>query len=323
MKKVTIIIPVYNVACYIDKCLQSVAVQTYHNIEIVLVDDGSTDNSGYICDDFAIRHDAITKVIHSENHGPSAARNLGLSVAEGDYVTFIDSDDWVEPNFVEILVRCMEQDNADMSCCGLLYDYNEGKNPVHIIEKDMVYDHQETYRHILMDTQYYGYVCNKMFRRTLISDMRFDESLRSSEDMDFTTRYAALAKKSVYNGSQLYHYRQRMGSMTGDFSYSHIKLSVLRVNHSLISRYEKECPELAGQTVINYVKTNLNILGRLGISHIKDEELSSKLNDNITQYWERCMANSSLSQRINLFLTRISPVAMLKIKQFIIKRRYK
>ena len=113
---ITVIVPVYNVKDYLQQCVESICGQTYQNLEILLVDDGSTDGSGKICDELA-KKDTRIKVIHKPNGGLSDARNAGLDVATGDYIGYVDSDDYIEPDMFEILLTNIEEHQADISCC--------------------------------------------------------------------------------------------------------------------------------------------------------------------------------------------------------------
>ena len=119
MKLVSIIIPVYNVESYLEDCLNSVLSQTYQNIEVILIDDGSSDHSGQVCDDYAAKHDAFT-VIHQANQGQAAARNNGIKIARGDYLCFVDSDDLLHPQYVEILLNVAIDYNVPISVCGFI-----------------------------------------------------------------------------------------------------------------------------------------------------------------------------------------------------------
>ena len=117
MDKISIIIPVYNVETYIHKCIGSVLAQTYRNIEVILVDDGSPDNSGIICDEYA-KKDKRVIVIHKKNGGLSDARNAGIDAATGDYIVFVDSDDYIAPDMIEKLYETQKRNNADITVCG-------------------------------------------------------------------------------------------------------------------------------------------------------------------------------------------------------------
>ena len=116
MKLLSVIIPVYNVKPYLEKCVESIVDQTYHNLQIILVDDGSTDGSQTICDELAQKDSRIV-VIHKENGGLSTARNVGMDRAKGDYIAFVDSDDWLERNMYEVLINQLEAHDADLVAC--------------------------------------------------------------------------------------------------------------------------------------------------------------------------------------------------------------
>ena len=117
MKKISIIVPIFNIEKYLSRCLDSILEQTYKNLEVILVDDGSVDNSGMIADKYA-RKDQRIKVIHQVNQGVSAARNTGIDLATGDYIGFVDGDDYIEPDMYEILMRIIEEQQVDIAHCG-------------------------------------------------------------------------------------------------------------------------------------------------------------------------------------------------------------
>ena len=172
--KVSLIIPVYNVLAFLDHCLDSVLSQTFKDVEIIVIDDGSTDGGGRLCDAYAER-DVRIQVFHTENRGLSAARNLGLEKATGDYVAFLDSDDWIEEDFLQRMVETAESYDSDIVCCRYSYDYRGHKE-----------DSQE-YRDLLLlagddimlaflTKPYIGNVAwNKLYRRALFSDIRYPE----------------------------------------------------------------------------------------------------------------------------------------------------
>ena len=117
---VTVIVPVYNVDCYLDKCISSIVQQTYKNLEIIVVDDGSTDKSPEICDRWSQR-DRRIHVMHKVNGGLSDARNAGLAVSTGEYISFVDSDDWIKPKFIETLMISLQAEKADIAECGVIF----------------------------------------------------------------------------------------------------------------------------------------------------------------------------------------------------------
>lgn len=195
MELVSIIVPVYNVEEYLRQCLDSVLRQTYTALEIILIDDGSTDSSGHICDDYK-QKDSRVCVIHQKNGGLANARNSGLDVCCGEYVTFVDSDDWLEPDFIEVLVRNIE--GADLAICGYYQVTSTARNPVCLSDsfsvdiKTFVHMHVEDEvkgcNHRGIDAYIGAYVWNKLFRRIQLSAIRFPEG-RIFEDQIMFSQY--------------------------------------------------------------------------------------------------------------------------------------
>ena len=209
---ISIIIPVYNVEKYIDKCLDTVTNQTYKNLEIIVIDDGSTDNSGKICDEWAKKDNRI-KVIHQNNTGLSAARNRGIECCEGAYIAFVDSDDFVDIHMYEKLHDAIKREKADIAVCHEIAFADSDDNPRisnscnYVIEDGQKFvDHfNEDFRGVLT------WVWNKLYTRELIGETRFWVGL-AMEDIVFMTDIAIKVNKCVDIGERLYYYRQRPGS---------------------------------------------------------------------------------------------------------------
>ena len=130
---ISVIVPVYKVENFLDRCVESIVGQTYENLEIILVDDGSPDNCPAMCDKWAEK-DGRIKVIHKENGGVSSARNAALDIVSGDYICFVDSDDWIDPGMYEFLYKNSQKYDADISCCGIFDDYDDGRQTYYGIE---------------------------------------------------------------------------------------------------------------------------------------------------------------------------------------------
>ena len=179
---ISVIIPVYNVENYLERCLQTVISQTYSNLQIILVDDGSTDSSGELCDQWAKKDTRIT-VVHKANGGPSSARNAGLDVATGNYIAFVDSDDWIEKDMFESLLKCMKESNTKIARCGI------GR-----VEEFEVHDamNASSSSYCLMNlveaastVWENGFMCNKLFSAELFQNepcIRFDSNIKYGED---------------------------------------------------------------------------------------------------------------------------------------------
>ena len=201
-KLVSIIIPVYNSQDYLKKCLDSVLCQTYKNIEVILVDDGSTDCSGTICDDFHQR-DQRVKVFHRENSGASLARKFGLSVAKGQYIQFVDSDDWIKADMTEKLICSAEENNSGIAWCD-----------VEMVEKDRTYDFKIQFDSSsieMLKSLYWGrisgWLVNKIIRADLFSNLVFP-SCWMMEDVFLSTQLLLKGARNSYVPEALYSYNR-------------------------------------------------------------------------------------------------------------------
>lgn len=220
MEKVSIIVPVYNVHNYLNNCLESLVRQTYKNIEILLIDDGSTDGSGEICDEWAIK-DARIKVFHKENGGVSSARNVGITNATGEYLMAADGDDYCEETFVEKMHNAITNQNCDMALCS---HYEEYTNKVINYETPYdtgVYDVEEIFNALFLATK--NNETKKLFtafwlgilKRSIIEkhNLRCDTNVTREEDLLFFLDYIGYCKKIAILNECLYHYIQRESSL--------------------------------------------------------------------------------------------------------------
>lgn len=212
MPKVSIIVPVYNVERYLPECLDSILAQTEQNWEAILVDDGSTDTSGAICDDYAAK-DSRFRVIHKENGGAASAKNAGLDAAEGEYVAFIDSDDWVDPNWLEIMLSALESSGVDVVECDFTKEYRTHSEQGNAATRSAgVYSSQE-YLGSYLDNWTCSLFWNKIFRQHLTQNIRFRKERRCIDDEFYTYKILSNACKIVLIEDALYHYRQRASSV--------------------------------------------------------------------------------------------------------------
>lgn len=203
---ISIIVPVYNMEKYLDRCMTSILNQTYENLEIILVDDGSTDNSPKLCDDYATK-DSRIKVIHKENGGLSDARNAGLGIATGEYIGYVDSDDWIELDMYERMYKACADNNAELAICRYFREYddktvNDGTSKIEILDRD------EILRIYITDKDgymIYNSVWSKLFKRELVEGVLFPRG-KNSEDIMYTTTAFCKLKKAVYIDTCLYHY---------------------------------------------------------------------------------------------------------------------
>ena len=217
-EKITVIVPVYNVEHYLDKCLDSLVNQTYKNLEIIVINDGSTDNSGIICQEYAQKDNRIV-YIEKENGGQSEARNMGLDRMTGSYVTFVDSDDWIELDYVEILYKKITEYQADIAV-GNYYSFNEteGMYYFHIFGDsyhEKVYDNVSIFENLYESQEMKSFalisVWGKLYKADLVKHLRFDIG-KLGEDGYLNQKIYLLAEKTIYLNKGLYAYRQREGS---------------------------------------------------------------------------------------------------------------
>jgi len=214
---VSVVVPIYNVEKYLERCIQSIIGQTYTNLQIILVDDGSVDKCPQICDEYAQKDSRIV-VIHQCNAGVSAARNAGLKVAKGQYIGFVDPDDWVEPEMYESMVAEIEKEDTDLVICGYNYYDEEGnvdtKRLYQIRENEYLWQKEVMNRFFDMPPTIRHGVVNKLFSKSLLQDLFFIEGLHSSEDVMFLNEYVVKIQKAVMVHRPFYKNTIRQGSAT-------------------------------------------------------------------------------------------------------------
>ncbi len=214
---ISIIVPVYNVGQYLDRCMTSILQQTYRRLEIILVDDGSTDSSPAKCDAYA-RKDSRVRVIHKPNGGLSDARNAGLAVASGDYIGYVDSDDWIEPDMYERMHQACAAHGAQLAVCRYFCEYKDhtvagGGGSVVPLSREALL---EIYISGHEEYVIYNSVWSKLFHRDLVSGALFPKG-RNSEDIMYTTRAFCKVERAVYLDQCFYHYvLDREGSIMNE-----------------------------------------------------------------------------------------------------------
>lgn len=240
---VSIIVPIYNVEPYLDKCINSLVRQTYTNLEIILVDDGSKDKSGEICDLWAKKDNRI-KVIHKKNGGASDARNKGLDIALGDIISFIDSDDYISIYFYEKLINIMEQTNADIVECGFtMFNKKEKINDSSINNFDFKsFNTQEAMQELILNHNLSTIPCNKIYKRHVIDKLRFKVG-KINEDDFFTYLTFDNAKKITKVNTELYYYLQREDSTMGKI-YQLNRLNEIEAKYERFKYIEKKYKDL-------------------------------------------------------------------------------
>ena len=213
-KLVSVIIPAYNIEDYIGRCLDSVLSQTYKNLEILVVDDGSSDCTGEILDDYE-KKDQRIRVIHKENGGVSSARNIGIEAATGDYIGFVDGDDLMEPEMYKTLVNLLKEENADIAHCGYQMVFPDRVDYYHNTKNRKVQTREEGLKDLLSGEMIEPALYNKLYKKELFDGIHLDETLKINEDLEVNYRLFKKSKKSVYYDVPLYSYMIRKNSATG------------------------------------------------------------------------------------------------------------
>ncbi|PSU32579.1 glycosyltransferase family 2 protein [Photobacterium phosphoreum] len=266
MPFISIVVPVYNVEEYLSYCIESILIQTFNDYELILVNDGSTDNSASICD-FYCKQSSKIKVIHQENKGVSAARNLGIRESVGEYILFVDSDDWLEKSTLEVLHK--EAKNFKYSI--VIFGWNSCgelniKNPMSALdvkEKENIIDVAYNYA----NGYYYGSSCNKIFLNEVIKDnnIYFNETIKIGEDNIFNLEYLSYCDSCKVINDILYNYRKRSGSATTKFNAKDIVRGYVKGEHSLIKTYKKNnsFEEFKIALCVHYIYTFHGYISRL------------------------------------------------------------
>ena len=244
---VTIIVPVYNISEYLPACVESLRNQTHPDLEIILVDDGSADGSSVLCDAYA-RQDCRIQVIHKANGGLSSARNAGLDAASGQWILFVDGDDYLAPNAVELLLN-VAQGHADADFIQFHYQETDGswQQEVQNPEQAVLTEVPDFFRQLYDLGGVAASACTKLFRKDLFDSLRFQECIRH-EDEELTTRLLPLCHKAVYTKLVLYGYVMRQGSIIHS-NFSPKAMDIFPIMDRRISVLEQlGCTDLATET---------------------------------------------------------------------------
>lgn len=270
---ISIIIPIFNMSKYLEKCIDSVINQTYKNLEIILIDDGSTDNSGEICDRY-LQKDNRIKVVHQKNQGVSAARNEGLKHATGYYIGFVDPDDFIESKMYEIIINDIKENQCDIGICGI-----RSKNEDDITLKEdrkqenIVMNKKEFLNILIQDKMIATSVWDKVFKSELIKEKRFNEKRVVGEDFELILEVINNKKiKAVYNSSCLYNYliREKSASRKQDDKQA---IDILEVNDNLLKIVQIEYPDLQDLVIERILKKENMILKKYRISQKIKEKI--------------------------------------------------
>lgn len=324
MYDLSIIVPVYNVEKYIVRCIDSILNQTFKNFELILVNDGSEDASGSICDSYATKHFNI-KVIHKKNGGLSTARNKGIDVATGKYIGFVDSDDWISPDMFKTLFEKTSKNDYDIVACNLWLIDNKGHKKLYnenAVDKE--YTKKDAMEEIFENKILTFSSCNKIYKINLFDKVRFCEGI-ILEDMDISYKLILKSNLIFYTSKPLYYYDYNEQSILRK-PFSLKRLDLYTVQKNMYSFYKKEYNYISDKVYLNFFHHSISLFVEFSLYDKKiakdykyiiefDKKILKKLfKDKSTKF----------KHKIKLFLAIISPEMLIyllknkaRIKKFI------
>lgn len=316
---ISVIIPVYNAEKYIRKCIESVLNQTYRNLEIILIDDGSTDNSYSVCQEY--NNNSSVKIIHKENEGVSKARNYGIDISNGKYLIFIDADDYISCDMIEKLYKNIKENNADISMCNIIRINEKGqyidkfnKNIDKKEKKVEILSRDEFISNILDYRCYFTYATNKLIKKEVLKKVRFNEEIHYNEDGVFFLELSNNIKKAVYiEPVELYFYLQNSNSANAqkfnERSITIIKSFEIFETYFNEFNYKNKC-YFAYRYVSYFLEYYYYLLSKN--NSVGKEELKKV----IKKYFKYAIKADDISiiKKNNLILKVLFPKLMMKIK---------
>lgn len=273
MDLITVIVPVFNVEKYLSRCIESIIKQTYSNLEIILVNDGSTDNSSNICDNYAKLDDRL-KVIHKKNGGLSEARNFGIRVAQGEYIAFVDSDDYIEENMYELLHNEIVNCQADIAVCGRWVENGEEKKELYTLNDKMIMSSIQALKYYFKRKIIDPSACDKLFKRELFNNVEFPIG-KIHEDIFVMDNILAKCNKIIHIGLPLYHYISRNDSITKK-KISKKNLDFIIAHNEIFNR-NKNCSQLEKYVESYYYEGYIIMIDKF-VTNYLDKEMLIELN---------------------------------------------
>ena len=304
MPTISVIVPIYKVEEYLARCVDSILAQTFTDYELFLVDDGSPDNCGAMCDEYAKKDPRIT-VIHKQNGGLSDARNAALEVASGEYIAFIDSDDWVAPNHLESMLAALKEHGADMAVCNFPKVHEDGrKEPMyHPANELTVREGDEVF-----ETLNQPAACNKLYKASIFKTLRYPVG-KLYEDVFVYTAVLEQVKRLVYTGEDTYYYFLRQGSIMRT-DYTPRFMDIVEACYLRAESLEK----LGQPTLANEARMFVYSQAGVAYAHVdrKDAAAVARLCE-VREMFEKCypslMADRTISkmQKLRIRLLKICP----------------
>lgn len=305
---ISVIVPIYNVEKYLSQCIDSIINQSYLNLEIILIDDGSTDSSGLMCDSYKLIDDRII-VIHTENNGQGAARNIGIQNAKGQYITFVDSDDYIENDMIMKLYSNMLASKSDISVCGICAVSGKSKtyNLLKSDEKYITFSRDEAISMLLDDIGFTCSVWNKLFKREVIGDIRLEEG-KVYEDIVPMYEWFRNADKISYTPIPLYNYRFRKDSTT-KAAFLEYNADLLESINAFRKKYESDYPDSLTRIMPGYISYGIHFINK-NLSYNDIKEFVVDFKKICSRYWKDFRKSDRIRKikKKSVFAFRVCPL---------------
>ena len=300
---ISVIVPVYNVERYIRKCLDSIRSQSYKNLEIILVDDGSTDKSSIICDLYKELDERVV-VIHKENGGLSSARNAGLKKAKGDLIGFVDGDDYIDVTMYEKLKENMDKYKSDIAVCSFYKSYKYLTDLVEGTDTEAVYQGKEKFANLENENDLLTTVpCNKLYKKTIFKSISYPEG-KLFEDSYIITDILTKAKKVSYLNEPLYYYTMRKSAISSKYNEQHVEM-LDSIDKNITCFTKHKYSDLAIKEKYKKIIEVFNYSNKIKAKKLQDEKVSKYVDDAL-KLGETIKDNKYLSEQekntINLIL---------------------
>ena len=303
---VTVVVPVYNMGHLLPKAIDCLLRQTCQDYELLIVDDGSTDGSGAVCDAQEGRDPRI-RVIHKENGGLSSARNCGIEHANGEYIIFPDPDDWVEPEYLSGLLSLREANGTDLEICGHFVTYDASERQHNPDAAARILDRETALELLMKPSAFCGFAWNKLYHLDLIREhmLRFDTELGMAQDLHFAYRYLCLCERISYDPKPLYHYYQAGGGVTSTNRLTPRKLSGLKTYEKIAELAHEDHPAVERAACGTLFNMSLHFIYLYFDSKMRDKQILDELKQNLRTY-RSYFFSSDVYSASHKFLGRIA-----------------
>lgn len=315
---ISIIVPVYNTEKHLKRCLDSIINQSYRDIEIIVIDDGSTDSSNKICKEYALIDNRI-KVVTTKNSGVSNARNKGLDIASGEYIAFVDSDDTIDEKFIETMYNYCRKYNSKLCAVNVNYCYKSKiTRPLHM-ETGLI--NKEEY-YILLLYNVKGFVSNKLYHKSLINNIRFDNEISICEDLLFNIKVATLIRNVVVVNEYLYNYFQNMDGAYNS-NYNSKKISEIYAYDRIMKLVYENCPKALLLYKYEYLLMAINQKNKYKKSQYHNEEDYNIIKDSIIKYYKEVMNSKQIKLTKKIYIVLCNRCfKLIEILKYIRNKRW-